>query len=189
MEWPPADPASFVSAFRDDAGHRRPVDGAFLAHVTGIGPSSVGSSSDCILWTQAALAAADRDEGRIRAIATSDASALALSLRESGIEIWTETELACLHALTWLGAAWEPRAVAAARFLIDELQPDNGTNHPWAIHWFAWLEATHGDANAGLYAQSLLHNAMTAGGGVPDLFSAIILHDAASWIAKRLPAP
>jgi len=44
----------------------------------------------------------------------------------------------------------------------------------------------HGDTDAGMYAQSLLHNAMTAGGGMPDLFSALILHDAATWLDARL---
>ncbi len=165
------------------------MDGPFLAHVTGITPSSIaGESPDCVLWTQVASSGSERADDRILAATTGHSSALAMHLRESGIEIWTETELACLHALTWLGPAWEARALAAARFLIDELQPDNGTNHPWAIHWFAWLESTQSNTDAGLYAQSLLHNAMTSGGGVPDLFSAIILHDAARWIEDRLAA-
>lgn len=184
--WPAPDAATFVKSFRDDAGHRRPVDGAFLAHVTGIAPMHDGSGSpDCRLWFEAARPRASRDERAVQAALDADPRALAMGLRESGIEIWTETELSCLHALTWLGADREPRATIAARFLIEELQPDNGTNHPWAIHWFAWLECTRGDLDAGLYAQALLHNAMTAGGGVPDLFSAIILHDAARWIADR----
>ncbi|MEY3231108.1 MAG: hypothetical protein RL689_1197 [Planctomycetota bacterium] len=186
IAWPPPEAATFVSTFRDDAGHRRPVDAAFLAHVTGIPSAPAASESpDCRLWGQAARPPAARDERIVRAALDADPRALAMGLRESGIEIWTETELACLHALTWLGVDREPRATIAARFLIEELQPDNGTNHPWAIHWFAWLECTQGDMEAGLYAQALLHNAMTAGGGVPDLFSAIIFHDAARWIAQR----
>jgi hypothetical protein len=187
IAWPPPDAAAFVGSFRDDAGHRRPVDGAFLAHVTGIAPSPTASGSpDCLLWDQAARPPTSRDERSVQALLDADQRALAMGLRESGIEIWTETELACLHAVTWLGADREPRATIAARFLIEELQPDNGTNHPWAIHWFAWLECTRGDLDSGLYAQALLHNALTAGGGVPDLFSAIILHDAARWIAERM---
>ncbi|MEI7658091.1 MAG: hypothetical protein WCK33_08510 [Phycisphaerae bacterium] len=187
FEWPPRDANMFRSSFRDDAGHRRPVDGAFLAHLTGKPPlASVGTSPECVLWTQVATAPQGRDGASIDALIGADPRALAMSLREAGIEIWTETELACLHALTWLGPRWASRAALAARFLIEELQPDNGTNHPWAIHWFAWLETMHGDTDAGMYAQSLLHNAMTAGGGMPDLFSALILHDAATWLDARL---
>ena len=186
LAWPPPNAAAFVGSFRDDAGHRRPVDAAFLAHVTGIASATAANASpDCRLWDQAARPPRDRDDRTVQALLDADPRAMAMGLRESGIEIWTETELACLHALTWLGADHEPRATIAARFLIEELQPDNGTNHPWAIHWFAWLECTQGDLDAGLYAQALLHNAMTAGGGVPDLFSAIILHDAARWLADR----
>lgn len=187
LEWPPSDPLAFCSTFRDDAGHRRAVDGPFLAHLMRLAPGgSGGTSPECVLWTQAALPQESRDQSAIRMTLEGHPQALAMPLREAGIEIWTETELSCLHALTWLGMPHEARADAAARFLIDELQPDNGTNHPWAIHWFAWMESAHGDVNAGLYAQSLLHNALTAGGGVPDLFSALILHDAANWTALRL---
>lgn len=187
IDWPPGDGAAFAATFRDDAGHRRPVDAPFLAHVTRRAfTGEPGRSPECLLWSQVARPHEARDERSIDAVISADPKALAMSLRESGIEIWTETELACLHALTWLGARHEGRAATAARFLVEELQPDNATNHPWAIHWFAWLESTQGDIDAGLYAQALLHNALTAGGGVPDLFSAIILHDAATWIERRL---
>ena len=59
------------------------------------------------------------------------------------IEATTETELGALHALPhFAGLAGfqasriEARALAAARWHVDTLQPDNGTNHPRAIHVF-----------------------------------------------------
>lgn len=62
--------------------------------------------------------------------------------------------------------------------MVGELQPDNATNHPWAIHVFAAIAADENNAHADLYAQSLLHNALIDG-GEPDTFSALILLDAA----------
>ncbi len=175
---------AFIRGFRDDAGHRRPVDAPFLSHVLEASSpiASAATTPDCELWNQVCLPASRRDETRINAMLESHAAALALPLREEGIEIWTEAELGALHALTWLGH--RDRATAAAQFLIEELQPDNGTNRPWSIHWFAMLEIETGDRYAGMYAETLLHNAL-ADGGVPDLLSALIMHDSARWLAMR----
>ncbi len=114
-----------------------------------------------------------------------DVRALAPEMREESVETWTENELSCLHALSWMPEHQE-RAEDAAAWLVKTLQPDNGTNHPWGIHVFAAGECLNADADAGMYAQTLLHNAVVGGGGVPDLFSALILWDAAAWLKTHM---
>jgi hypothetical protein len=89
-----------------------------------------------------------------------------------------------LHALSHAAgihgapASLSERVRSAALWLVDELQPDNATNHPWAIHVFAGLASDENNPEADLYAQSLLHNALIEG-GTPDHFSGFILYDAA----------
>ncbi len=96
-------------------------------------------------------------------------------INESGaIEVWTETELACVHGAWSLGGSWRDAAVESASWLLDNIQPDNATNHPWAIHVFAWMGAKNKNPEFDLYAQSLLHNSIV-GTGTPDTFSALIL--------------
>ncbi len=90
------------------------------------------------------------------------------------IEVWTETELACVHAAWSLGNDWRSAAKASAAWLLGSIQPDNATNHPWAVHVFAFLAVETGNFEFDLYAQSLLHNCIV-GTGKPDAFSAIIL--------------
>lgn len=90
------------------------------------------------------------------------------------IEVWTETELACVHAAWSLGPEWRIAAYASAFWLVEHIQPDNATNHPWAVHVFAAMgEETH-NPELELYAQTLLHNCIV-GSGKPDPYSAIIL--------------
>jgi hypothetical protein len=113
-------------------------------------------------------------------------------LHAQAIEMWTEAELSGLHALWWHArrgasgqAAIHRRCLSAAKWLIAELQPDNATNRPWAVHVFADVSlGDHLDANtradASMYAQTLLHNCQV--GGSIDRFSACILLDAAGAI-------
>lgn len=94
---------------------------------------------------------------------------------ESGaIEVWTETELACVHAAWSLGPNWRQAARESARWLLGNIQPDNATNHPWAVHVFAKLAEETGNAEFDLYAQTLLHNCIVSHGR-PDDYSALIL--------------
>lgn len=94
--------------------------------------------------------------------------------KSGAIEVWTETELACVHAAWSLGDDWRTAAKASATWLLENIQPDNATNHPWAVHVFASLAVETGNFEFDLYAQSLLHNCIV-GTGKPDAFSAIIL--------------
>ena len=94
------------------------------------------------------------------------------------IEVWTETELAAVHAAWSLGPEWRTEARRAAAWLVDNIQPDNATNRPWGVHVFASLAHESGGAQYELYAQTLLHNCQVMTGR-PDDFSAMILLHAA----------
>jgi hypothetical protein len=198
------DPATFV----DELGHRRDVHGPFLAwrgrtilpqsaaamitprHETGGQPAG----ADVLLWR--ALAGADLDVDGLLATYRAvprvgpDAGALVPQGLLRTIEVWTETELSALHALSRLAAvrrrpAWGTVAIEAARWHVENLQPDNATNRPWSIHLFARLESD-GYADAGLVAEALLHNCMVTTGRA-DSLSAQILVDAADAMAEGEP--
>lgn len=174
---------AFARDFRDDAGHRRQIDDHVLAWVLGLTPWAEPDPTrpDALLWH--ALAA-----GLPPPALPGDppeAGPVAPAWRERGIEVWTQVELACLQALWWHGTAGAPtpdrrvaraRAESLARWLMAEMQPDNATNHAWAVAPFAML-AAGGDPDAGLYAETLLHNCQVTMGRA-DRFSALLLLDA-----------
>ncbi len=100
----------------------------------------------------------------------------------TALEVWTAAELAALHALWRLTrehdrADWRTRVAAHRDWFLDELQPDNATNRPWAIHVFLLADAPE----AAFYGETLLHNAQTVG---DDLLSGWILRDAARELAR-----
>ncbi len=102
----------------------------------------------------------------------------------NAIEVWTESELSAMQALWWLGrrqGAIRDRAHAAALWHIDNTQPDNATNRPWAIPVFLELAIADSSHDARLYAETLLHNAIAANGNA-EPFSAAILLDAADAV-------
>jgi hypothetical protein len=111
------------------------------------------------------------------------------------IEATTETELSALHALSHHASVTGPVAAAtlgervldAARWHVDTLQPDNGTNHPWAVHVFLGLASADESYAAGatLHAEGLLHNALVRAGR-PDRFSACVLLDSARALRREL---
>jgi hypothetical protein len=176
--------ASELSDFRDDAGHRRKVDPWLLAHAYGLDARDIRVDEIAAVqepWVALWMSVHDaaRDVGTWRA----GRGPLFPHLHSRAIEVWTEGELAGLHALWWLAhrdATLAPRARSAAAWLIAELQPDNATQRPWALHAFAQL-AAEGDIEADMYAQTLLLNA-TAGREKPDRFSAAIAIDAANYL-------
>jgi hypothetical protein len=104
--------------------------------------------------------------------------------RDRAVEAWTEAELCGLHALWGLASRrgrddWVRRCDRARDWHLENTQPDNATNRPWALHVFLLA----GTAEGRLYAETLLHNAVVTAGR-PDLLSAWILLDA----ARRLDA-
>ena len=111
----------------------------------------------------------------------------------SAVEVWTEAELAGLHALghrlRWMKAesgearvavAWGRRMARAVAWHVAHTQPDNATNHPWALHLFL----RHGTAEARHFAEMLLSNCLVTH-AEPDELSAWILLDAAQALADR----
>lgn len=112
-------------------------------------------------------------------------------LRERAtIEVWTERELAGLHALLWLAIRdHDEQAMArvfdAADWHLEHTQPDNATNRAWAAHVFLLLAARRSLADARLYAETLVHNCMVTT-GAPDALSALILRDAAAALGRWL---
>lgn len=189
--WGGGDPAGFS----DEMGHRRPVDAPFLAWRSRRKPTKCERPAlDVRAWR--AVASEPVDLGEIRAALEAHRpgpggfGALSEQSSHQTIEVWSETELSTLHALWWAwartGDGEMGRAVAeAARWHIAHLQPDNATNHPWAAHVFAALDACDGVREAGLYAQTLVHNCQTALGR-PDRLSVQILADAAEAVEQMV---
>jgi len=168
-----------VAVFRDELGARRPYDGAFLAAVCGVTPPEPDAPEpgEAKLWRAAA-------EGVAVGTPPGD-GALLPEQRGVSIEAWSEAELCALHALWRLARAQRrdvlrERCFVAAAWHVAELQPDNATNTPWALHVFV----EHGlglDEPASLvHAEMMLHNAMTGG---PDARSRWVLLDAACELA------
>lgn len=187
--------------FADEMGHRRAVDRAFLswcgrATTPAPGMSTRATPIDVTLWEGVARHRGDRDGART---ILNDRSGLvdlgahgALTRRDDygSIEVWTETELCALHALWWL-ATWcgqrraQERVMDAAAWHVSEMQPDNGTNHPWAMHVFLLLERERPGIGGRLHAEVLLQNCQVALGR-PDLLSAYVLRDAGRGIGLAL---
>lgn len=176
--------AAYARGFVDDAGHRRVVDRPLLTWVLNI-PRWKGPRVDRIdvaLWE----CLLDPHGDPLSLIKIDDEGPVAPEAREFGIEVWTEIELASLQALWWdvmSAGDHEPRyrTLSLARWLMAEIQPDNGTNRPWAVATFAEL-AAGGDTDAAMYADTLLHNCQVSL-GKPDLLSTVILLDAKHYLA------
>ncbi len=169
-------PESLIG-FRDELGHRREADTPFLAHHLGRDPGRPpsGSAPQAALWWAVHDAHAPID-GLIDP--NRDAPLLA-ELTGTAIEFASEADLCALHAIWALARLrrcpdLRARALDAARWHIEHTGPDNASAHPWAIHVFVTL----GTDEAHLYAQTLMHNAITML-GKPDRRSAFVMLDAA----------
>lgn len=180
-----------VEDFRDEFGHRRGVDGPLIRHLSnfrvpaGGCPRAPNREPDVALWWMTL-----DDEPDPWTLIAPGKGCLIPRSAEDQIETWTETELGALHAVWTIAAQIKDdrlvdRCLAAAAWHVAELQPDNGTNHPWAIHVFLELWSRKEVVEARLYAETLLHNC-TVQQGQPDVFSAIILLHAARALASGL---
>src|SRR5690606_29098807 len=177
------------AAFADELGHRRGVDAPFLAWrrlaagdatVAPVAPAP-GESPDIAFWR----AVVDRSVNIDRLAAApsgGDPAPIIPPGSIGAIEVWTEAELCSLHAL-WRIARLRgrgdllARCLDAARWHVEHLQPDNATNHPWAIHVFVIAAHRLGGYEHELHAQTMLHNCQITLGR-PDALSAHILLDA-----------
>lgn len=170
--------------FADEAGDRRDIDCLVLGQVMGLGVPldllglvRTHRARDPVLGLWLALT----DVAEFVTELLRSNGPLFPHLREGGLEAWTEAELSGVHALSLAGEACAPRVRSAAQWLMAEMQPDNGTNRPWAAHVFLdlWLREEHAEAR--LYAEALVHNCRVTL-GVPDRFSAVILASSARAI-------
>lgn len=174
----------YVEGFQDEFGNRRASDRAFLAHllrapVTPLRPVGDMGLDERLWWHVADGSSLPEGlvAGRDGLLVDPDAYA---------IEYRTMIELSSLQAF-WSVAlrendpAMRTRALDAARWHVEELQPDNAINRPWGLAVFVELAIEEQDEmlaqTAELHAQTLLHNACI-NFGKPDLLSALILRDA-----------
>ncbi len=180
----------YIESFQDEFGNRRASDRAFLAHLLGVSVSPVRAIErmglDERLWWCAADGRAIPD-GLIGA-----SGGLLVDPDALAIEYRTMVELGALQAF-WSVAIRDAdsglraRAMDAARWHIEELQPDNAINRPWGLAVFVELAIVEQDETiaqtAELHAQTLLHNACI-NFGKPDLLSALILKDAVDQLGR-----
>ena len=190
----------YADTFADEAGHRRVWDAFLLARLLGL---PTPHSNEPWLWSWLRVGAEDRPAGR--SSPNTGGTPAQSEDRPPGrssppffadpdswsLEQETEKELAGLHAWSWLikreahaeaRSPADPRFDAAVEWTLANIQPDNATNHPWAIHVYLArpTNPTH-STNARMYAETMLHNCLVTT-GQPDLVSALILWDAANWL-------
>lgn len=174
-----ADPAeAWIASFADESGARRRTDAPLLAGLLGLPPPPPPPRLDpeeALWWAQGSDAALDwLGDGP-----------LLPGVGDGAIEPLTERELTALHAL-WGRRRTDPRArqrcLRAARWHVGELQPDNATALPWAVHVFVELAAAAPDpalrGAALVHAGGLTHAACLVLGR-PGVRAACILLDAA----------
>lgn len=187
---PDADPATrarVMASFSDDRGQRRRLDGFVLASVLDVPAPDIepGVGPDERIWAwrhSLESAASEAPSGLLE----DGPGPVTRERTDLGVEIWTETELAALHAVSSIaepGSALAARVDEAVRWHVESLQPDNATNHPWAVHAFAEYGERTGDAGALMHAEGLVH-ACLVGRGKPDRYSAVILLDSARAIER-----
>ncbi len=176
-----------IDGFSDESGVRRAIDSAVLGRVFGVPPGPMPEDATPDLqwwWALAAGGAAPVPE---------PSGPLTRRREDQGIELWTEIELGALHAAWSLAIDREDepllaRCMDACRWHIAELQPDNATNHAWAIHAFVIYAGVFDCSEADLHAQTLLHACMMTS-GKPDRFSGLLMYESAdaleTWLSQR----
>lgn len=170
-----------LARFSDERGHRRAVDPYVLAwrgraDSVRTPPAPTGIS-EAHLWSALTHDGVRAHDALGQRASSSAHAPLFEQPDDVVIEVWTETELASLHALWWLArqdGSLADVVRSAATWHVERVQPDNATNHAWALHVFLLLDVEGAD----LYAQTLLHNCMVHT-GQPDRLSAHLLADSA----------
>lgn len=169
----PVTPAN-VPDFSDESGNRRAIDPLLIAWLQHTAAPSLPAfdSTDLCLWSYLLKG---RHDAMLKSI-NPRSGPLTLDFDRLTIEVATETELAALHALSHAGDAAKARVDSASDWIVHNLQPDNATNHPWAVHVFLERAFATGSVEHRLYAETLLHNCIVSLGRA-DRFSALILLD------------
>ncbi len=181
------DKRAFLSGFRDEMMARPSVVTPFLADLLCVStaPAPAAQEADDALWWL--LHAGNPLRGvRIR---SQDGPLLHAPGDQTAIEVRTQRELCALHALSEIAVrtgdpALSRRCRDAALWHLRELQPDNATNHPWAIQVFIRLANAAEGADerhaAMIHAQMQLHSCQVAMGRPDRLSACILLHAARS---------
>jgi len=171
---PDSKPPAKFPEFSDESGNRRAIDPLLIAWLQRMPPPIVQSlhTTDLKLWNSLVRG---QVPAMFQAISPSG-SPLVPEFNTLAIEVATETELASLHALSHAGGAARSRVEAASDWVVHNIQPDNATNHPWAVHVFLQRAFETGSVEHRLYAETLLHNCVVSLGRA-DRFSALILLD------------
>ena len=162
--------------------------------IEGLPPAVLaGGGPDGVLWP-AAAGATDRGLSAVdRVLAERPGGSLADPTCFSALEVWTECELSALHALARI-VRLAPARHRSARleelvaWHLEHTQPDNATNRPWAIHVFA----ARPEAEARLYAETMLHNVAASDARAEPLSRWILLdavHELSLTGAGRRPIP
>lgn len=172
--------------FRDETGARPSVVGPFLADLLDVPPPAIPGNAppDEALWHR--LVGNHYDTGEL--VRTPSGPLLNEPGDHTAIEVRTESELIALHALSEIAIrsasdGLSERSQSAARWHLAEIQPDNATNHPWAIQVFIRMSLDEScdvaDA-ARIHAQTMLHNCQISLGRPDRLSACILLHAARS---------
>lgn len=177
--------AGLLDASASAADRRTPPGLApWFLHARGIieAPAVEPTSLDDVLWLAVARGSS---AGRLidELISQPGSAPLVAYDGSAAIEVWTERDLSAMHAMSRLldragSGAGRDRLDSAVLWHLENTQPDNATGRPWALHVFAlrWIE--NEDADARLYAETLLHNCQVLDGR-PDPLSGEILRDSA----------
>lgn len=167
-------PPGRLPEFADESGNRRAIDPLLLAWLRRSPPPIVSNpqSTDLKLWNSLVRG---QTGSMLQAVAPAGVP-LCPEFANLAIEVATETELASLHALSHAGNAARSRVDAASDWIVHNIQPDNATNHPWAVHVFLQRALESGSVEHRLYAETLLHNCVVSLGRA-DRFSALVLLD------------
>ncbi len=176
------DPSSFIENFSDEHAHRRSVDRPFLTclfrrfghRLDAPVPPSPDPSIATTLWHALATAQRTPPPAHIPLTPLTD---------HTSIEVWTEELLCALHAASWIALtdpAWQDAVDAHLPWIVEHLEPDNATRHPWSVHLFL----TADDPALRLYADEQLH-ACRVQLAHPDRLSALILLDAVMFLQEH----
>lgn len=179
-------PPAKLPVFADESGNRRAVDPLLLAWLQRSPPPIISDPrpTDLKLWNSLVRG---QTSLMLQSIAPAG-SPLCPEFNTLAIEVATETELAALHALSHAGNTARPRVEAASDWIVQNIQPDNATNHPWAVHVFLQRAHESGSIEHRLYAETLLHNCIVSLGRA-DRFSALILLDSGRTLKAADAAP
>ena len=98
-------------------------------------------------------------------------------------DVWSEAELAALHALSHGGPECRSRVNSAAEWILENLKATNTNNHPWAVHVFLTRAFETNVPEYRLFGETLLRNSVSLLGR-PCRFAALIMLDSGRTLIR-----